>query len=89
MPDPQAEGPQRYRLKIFDDDYEVLRDRLFTVMLDLDGPGRTEVEPLLNARIRALASHARIAPSRLKQVRLEVHDFHDGGNKVMDWVATA
>lgn len=70
---------QRYRLKIFDGEYEVLHKRLFQIDLDLDSP---YVPSVLNERLVALTRQAQAANEPMDAPRLEVW-FCDV--KVLDW----
>lgn len=74
-------GPRRYRLHIFDGQYEVLHRRTYQIELDLDGPG---VGPMLDRQLMALTAAARSANEPMDEPRLEVRDWATGV-KVLDW----
>jgi hypothetical protein len=70
---------QRYRLKIFDGQYEVLHKWLFYLDADLDS---AYAPSLLNERLVALTRQATAANEPMDAPRLEVWD---GDVKVLDW----
>ena len=87
MPEPQAAGPQRYRLRIFDGDYEILTHRVFPVVLDLDTPaGQLAADSALAPWWRSACRAADIRGDRAYGVRLQVHEWGDVGSKVFDWI---
>lgn len=71
----------RYRLHIFDGQYEVLADRVHIVNLDLDGPG---VDGILDRHLQALTRAAIAVHEPMTAPRLEVRDV-DTGARVRDW----
>lgn len=70
---------QRYQLKIFDGQYEVLHKWLFILDADIDSP---YLPSLLNERLVALTRQAEAANEPMDAPRLEVWA---GGVKVLDW----
>jgi hypothetical protein len=70
---------QRYQLKIFDGQYEVLHKWLFFLDADLDSP---YMPGLLNERLVALTRQAEAANEPMAAPRLEVWA---GDVKVLDW----
>lgn len=73
--------PQRVRLHVYDGQYEVLRDRLHTVELDLTGPG---VDAALSRHLNALVMQAHAAGEIMQYPRLEVRD-PDTGVLLLSW----
>ncbi|MEV4708887.1 hypothetical protein [Actinoplanes sp. NPDC049316] len=87
MPETHADGPQRYRLRIFDGNYEILTDRLFQVVLDLATPaGQLAADAALTPWWRAACRLARLRGEQADAVRLQVHEWGTGGPKVFDWI---
>jgi hypothetical protein len=78
---PLPAPPQRYRLHLLDGQYELLRDRLHLVELDLGGPG---VDAALARHLSALVIHANAACEIVQYPRLEVHD-PDTGVLLLSW----
>ena len=74
-----AMATQRYQLKIFDGQYEVLHKWLFIVDLDLSSP---YAPGILNERLVALTRQAVAANEPMDAPRLEIWA---GDIKVMDW----
>jgi len=70
---------RRYRLRIFDGQYEVLHKWTFYLDADLDSP---YAPSLLSERLVALTRQAVAANEPMDAPRLEVWD---GSTKVMDW----
>lgn len=70
---------RRYRLKIFDGQYEVLHRWLFYLDADLDSP---MLPGLLSERLVALTRQATAANEPMDAPRLEVWD---GDVKLLDW----
>lgn len=70
-----------YRLHIYDGTYEVLHKRVYTLVIDLDGPG---VDGMLDRQLQALTREARAANEPMDSPRLEVCDARTG-TKVLDW----
>ena len=75
----EATMTRRYRLKIFDGQYEVLPKWLFLLDADLNSP---YLPGLLNERLVALTRQAEAANEPMDAPRLEVWD---GDVKVLDW----
>lgn len=75
----EATMTRRYRLKIFDGQYEVLPKWLFLLDADLNSP---YLPSLLNERLVALTRQAEAANEPMDAPRLEVWD---GDVKVLDW----
>ena len=71
----------RYRLHIFDGAYEVLHDRTYVTVLELDRPG---YEGVLDRWLQALTREATAANEPISVPRLEVRDAVTGV-KVLDW----
>lgn len=74
-----AMSVQRYRLKIFDGQYEVLHRWTFYLDADLDSP---MLPGLLSERLVALTRQAEAANEPMDNPRLEVWF---GDTKVLDW----
>jgi hypothetical protein len=70
---------RRYRLRIYDGQYEVLHKWLFLLVADLNSP---MLPGLLNERLVALTRQAEFANEPMDAPRLEVWD---GDVKVLDW----
>lgn len=82
---PDMPGARRYRIRVFDGDYELLAHRLFMAVLDLDtGPGLRQAEAELTAILPQLARRARIPDDQAGNLRLEVHDWTTD-ERVFDW----
>lgn len=77
----QTEPPARYRLHIFDGEYEVLHKRVYVVTLDLTRPG---YEGALDRHLQALTRAAIEANEPMSSPRLEVRDAETGAH-VLDW----
>lgn len=73
---------KRYRLRIFDGQYEVLHNNRFYVDVDLDSPARG---PILNTQLVALIDLAGIANEPMDRPVMKVCDF-DSGKPLMDWI---
>lgn len=73
--------PRKYRLHIYDGEYEVLHDRLHLITLDLDGHG---VELVLAQQLQALTRAALAANEPMDAPRLVVVDVATGA-RVRDW----
>lgn len=71
----------RYRLRLFDGQYELLDDQHHEVVLDLGLPG---YEGILEGRRRGMVAIARGEGEHVSRARLEVRDLHTG-ERVMDW----
>ncbi|WP_416902779.1 hypothetical protein [Micromonospora echinospora] len=78
---PEPTGARRYRLHIFDGQYEVLHKRIYTLVLDLDGPG---VDGILDRQLQALTREALAANEPMASPRMEIRDALTGV-KVADW----
>ncbi|MFI2663755.1 hypothetical protein [Micromonospora carbonacea] len=74
-------GPRRYRLKIYDGQYEVLHNRTHVVDVDLDSPTMGGV---LDRQLAALTRAALDANEPMDRPRLEVVD-PETGDVVLDW----
>lgn len=70
---------QRYQLKIFDGQYEVLHKRVFMLELDLNSP---YLPGVLDRQLVALTRQAVAANEPMDAPRLEVWA---GDVKVLDW----
>ncbi|TDC42103.1 hypothetical protein [Micromonospora sp. KC213] len=70
-----------YRVHVFDAEYEVLHQRVFTQQLDLEGPG---VDGILDRLLQALTRAALAANEPMDSPRLEIRDARTG-TKVLDW----
>lgn len=70
-----------YRLHIYDGAYEVLHQRRYIVMLDLDAPG---LAGILDRQLQALTHDAIAANEPMASPRLEVCDAVTD-TKVLDW----
>lgn len=75
------DGTRRYRLKIYDGQYEVLHKRVFTVDLDLGSPSAPGI---LDRQLVALTRHAEAANEPMDAPRLEVCDWATG-KVILDW----
>jgi hypothetical protein len=75
----EATMTRRYRLRIFDGQYEVFHKWLFLLDADLHSP---YLPGLLNERLVALTRQAEAANEPMDAPRLEVWD---GDVKVLDW----
>lgn len=73
--------PTRYRLRLWDGDYELLHRQRHEVVIDLDVPG---YEAVLEQRRRGMVAVARADGEHVTAARLEVCD-PDTGERVMDW----
>lgn len=78
----------QYRVRAYEDNYEVMDDRVHLVALDLDDArgllmARAELDDLHARLARALMLRSENARARL---RLSVHEYPSGAY-VMDWVA--
>lgn len=73
-------GTATYRLRVFDANYEVLKDRTYVVRLDLLGPAAAGI---LAAQLEALTGQALAAREEMSSPRLEVWDLTTG-RKVLD-----
>jgi hypothetical protein len=72
---------RRYRLHVFDGNYEVLRRRPIHIELDLDSPAAASI---LDQRLMTLARAARVFENEpMDSPRLEVRDA-ESGEKVRD-----
>lgn len=74
---------KRYRLRIFDGQYEVLHNNRFYVDVDLDSPMRGGI---LDRQLVALIELAQIANEPMDRPVMKVCD-HDSGKPILDWVA--
>jgi hypothetical protein len=75
-------GVERYRLKIYDGDFEVIHQRVFTVDVDLDSPERGAI---LGPKLVALTALARAAREPMDCPVLVVCD-PVSGKPLLDWV---
>lgn len=71
----------KYRLRVYDGQYEVLSDRTYSVVVDLDSPSASGI---LDRQLVALVREATAANEPMDVPRLEVCDWLTGV-KVMDW----
>ncbi|MEU8821784.1 hypothetical protein [Actinoplanes sp. NPDC048796] len=86
MTDEARPGPKRYRVRAYDNDYEVLADKVHLEWLDLDAYGGfKEARTSLEALRRSLAFLVGVKDGDLPTFRLAVHTWPDG-QYVMDWV---
>jgi hypothetical protein len=74
---------KRYRLKIFDGQYEVLHNNRFYVDVDLDSPARAGI---LDRQLASLIELADIANEPMRRPVMKVCDF-DSGTPILDWIA--
>jgi hypothetical protein len=74
---------KRYRLKIFDGQYEVLHNNNFYVDVDLDSPARGGI---LDRQLTSLIELADIANEPMRRPVMKVCDF-DSGKPILDWIA--
>jgi hypothetical protein len=83
---PLPEGPamplQRYRLRIYDGQYEVLHRNNFVVDVDLDSP---TMGPILNTQFAALIDIAKHANEPMDRPLMKVCDPATG-KVLLDWV---
>ncbi|GAA2696606.1 hypothetical protein [Actinoplanes palleronii] len=81
------EGPamplQRYRLRIYDGQYEVLHENNFVVDVDLDSPMRNGI---LDRQLTSLVQLAQIANEPMDRPVMKVCDYATG-KPLLDWVA--
>lgn len=76
---------RKYRLHLFDGDYELLADETHSIAVDLDSPeGHAAAQAVLADRARALVAHAQAAGEYVTQPRLELRDWLTG-RKELDW----
>jgi hypothetical protein len=75
---------RRYRLRIFDGQYEVLHKRAYYLVLDLDSPW---AEQALGRQLAALTRDAQAANEPMDAPRLEVWDV-ETDLKIMDWTGS-
>jgi hypothetical protein len=74
--DPQ---PRRYRVHIFDDNYEVLSNRQYAAVLDFSpGPGLRATEGQLDALVQSLAYAAGARGPKTLKFYLLVSDWESG-----------
>jgi hypothetical protein len=89
MTDESRPGPKRYRLRAYDNNYEVFDDRNHLVTLDLEtAAGLHAALVELEATRIALAAIIQLDEQALRTFRLAVHTWPAGGY-VMDWVGRA
>jgi hypothetical protein len=72
---------QRYRLRIFDGQYEVLHKASFYVNVDLDSP---EAGGVLDRQFIALIRRARVENEPMDQPILKICD-HATGKTIWEW----
>jgi hypothetical protein len=88
---PMLPGPRRLRVRVFDGNYEVLRDRRLYLVADPDHPDSLiGIETNLRLMWRAAAYQLRLTGGRELGLRLQVHEWGEhgnGGEKLLDWVA--
>lgn len=76
---------RKYRLHLFDGDYELLADETHSIAVDLDSPeGHAAAQTVLAGRGRALIERARDCGDYVTRPRLELHDWLTG-RKELDW----
>lgn len=76
---------RKFRLHLYDGDYELLADETHSIAVDLDSPaGHAAAQPVLADRARALIARARSSREYVFQPRLEVRDWLTG-QKELDW----
>jgi hypothetical protein len=86
MTDERRPGPVRYRIRAYDDNYEVQPDSTHLAVLDLDTPaGLRAAQVELEALRLALAAISDLDQRLLPKFRLTVHNWPDG-TYVMDWI---
>jgi hypothetical protein len=73
---------KRYRLRIFDGQYEVLHNNRFVVDVDLDSPARGGI---LNTQFAALIELATIANEPMKRPVMKVYDL-ETNERLLDWI---
>ncbi|XVU25838.1 hypothetical protein ACQPZJ_01900 [Actinoplanes sp. CA-054009] len=80
-------GRKRYRIRAYDDRYEVLADKIHIEWLDLDDyDGFKEARPILEGLRLTLAVLVGVREDDMDKFRLSVHTWPEG-TYVMDWVA--
>lgn len=81
--------PRRYRIRVFDKNYEVLRDRQYAAVLDFDpGPGLRATEAQLDNLVHSLAYAAGARGVRTLDFHLAVEDW-DTKEQLCNWPATS
>jgi hypothetical protein len=76
---------RKYRLHLYDGDYELLADETHSIAVDLDSPeGHAAAQTVLAGRARALIERARDRGDYVTRPRLELHDWLTG-RKELDW----
>ena len=71
--DPQ---PRRHRIRLFEKNYEVLRDRKYAAVLDFSpGPGLRATEGQLDGLVQSLAYAAGARGPKTLDYYLAVHDW--------------
>lgn len=73
----------RYRLRIFDGQYEVLHDNMFVVDVDLESPS---MNGILDRQLVALVQLATVANEPMDRPVMKVCDLVTG-KPLMDWTA--
>lgn len=83
---PEAPGPRRYRVRVFEPNgFELLRDRRFPVTLDLDDPtDAASVDMVLGQLMRGLVRQLGHRGRPVPDLRLQVHEWPNGA-KLLDW----
>lgn len=80
--------PRQYRIRIYDDNYEVLTDRRYSAVLDFSaGPGLRATEGQLDSLVQSLAYAAGARGPRTLKFHLVVQDWITG-EALCNWPAT-
>lgn len=80
--------PRTYLIRLFDKDYEVLRNRRNVTVLDFSpGPGLRATQGQLDALVTSLAYAAGARGPRTLDFHLAIHDA-ETGEPVCNWPAT-
>lgn len=76
---------RKYRLHLYDGDYELLGDETHSVAVDLEtAEGHAAAQTVLSERARALVYRARTSGEQVDRPRLEIRDWLTG-RKELDW----
>lgn len=85
--EPQPHQPCKYRIRVFEKNYEVHRDRLYVAVLDFSaGPGLRATEGQLDALVQALAYAAGARGPKALDFYLVVQDW-ESGDLMCHWPA--
>ena len=83
MTDERRPGAVRYRIRVYDDNYEIETDRVHLIALDIDtATGLRIAQAELEALRVRLAEYTKVELDRL---RLAVHS-HPAGGYEMEWI---